>query len=143
MAFPQHRRQRRYQASRKIAGERRAHVDPSYYTLPLPVVGGMINHGLGTTSFSAHPAAEAVAKEKKPAYSRRKREVLLPLGGISFERAAAAAAVGPAAEVGEVVPASPSLLDGRGQGGGGDNGWKEGILGYGYRVLALSVSSQK
>ncbi|CAM9376590.1 unnamed protein product [Ectocarpus fasciculatus] len=147
MAFPQHRRQRRYQASRNI-GERRVHVDPSYYTLatvvglPLPVAGGMINHGHGTTSFSSHPAAEAVAKEKKPTHSRRKREMLLPLGGVSFERATTAAAVGPAAEV--VVPASPpSLLDGRAHGDGGEKGWKEGILGYGARVLALSVSSPK
>ncbi|CAM9639297.1 unnamed protein product [Ectocarpus sp. 12 AP-2014] len=146
MAFPQHRRQRRYQASRKM-GERRVHVDPSYYTLPraltLPV-GGMINHGHGIiTSFSSHPAAETVAKEKKTTYSRRKKEMLLPLCGFSFERASTAAVVGPAAEVGEVVPASPSLLDGRGQGGGGETGWKEGILGYGARVLALSVSSPK
>ncbi|CAB1098688.1 unnamed protein product [Ectocarpus sp. CCAP 1310/34] len=143
MAFPQHRRQRRYQASRKM-GERRVHVDPSYYTLPraltLPV-GGMIKHGHGiTTAFSSHPAAETVAKEKQ---HNNSREMLLPLGGFSFERASTAAVVGPAAEVGKVVPASPSLLDGSGQGVGGEKGWKEGILGYGARVLALSVSSPK
>ncbi|CBJ33277.1 expressed unknown protein [Ectocarpus siliculosus] len=147
MAFPQHRRQRRYQASSRKIGERRVHVDPSNYTVPraltLPV-GGIINHGHDiTTSFSSHPAAETVAKGKQPTYSRRKREMLLPLGGFSFERASTAAAVGPAAEVGKVVPASPSLLDGRGQGGGREKGWKEGILGYGARVLALSVSSPK
>lgn len=102
--------------------------------------------GVTTTTLS-QPAAEAVAQEKDPNRSSRTGLTLrlgrvegAPLGRVEDLN------VGRGVPAGRTAPAAEGLCE-RAQlplpRDAGEKGWKEGLLGYGARVLALSVSSSK
>ena len=111
------------------------HYDHASVARALPFSAGV------ATTFS-HPAAEVIAQEKNQNRSNRRVLALRPrrVEGAPFGRVEDLHAGGRAA--GDPAAAG---LGGRAQlpGEVDEKGWKEGLLGYGARVLALSVSSSK
>lgn len=129
---------RRRSASHRI-GRRGLHPSHAYHDHASIVRALPFSDGIAALP---HPTAGAVAEQKQPNRTETRGLVLsLPLRRVehaSFGRLDDLS-MGSTSDVPGMVPQS-----GRGQQQeGGANDWREGLLGYGARVLALSMYSDK